>query len=156
MQLNFKLSSVGFPPQILDTDRSKAKVLRALEIAHNKDADIVCLPELCIYEDWIPEIQGMFQDVVVIAGSYYDAENHNVCKPFLGSGADVPSQIKITPSPFEEAGIINKKMVPGDKIHIYDTNVGKFSVLICRDFINLRHYLRDKTDILFVPSLESF
>jgi len=152
VQLNFKLSDAGFPPSIIDKDRSKAKVLRALEMALNEGADIVCLPELCVCEDWIPEIMGVCQNVAVIAGSYYDSEKHNICKPLLGSGADIPSQIKITPSPFEEAGIINKKMVPGDKLHIYDTRVGKFSVLICRDFINLRHHLRGKTDIIFVPS----
>ena len=90
VQLNFKLSDSGFPPRIIDKERSKAKVLRALEMALNEGADIVCLPELCVCEDWIPEIKGVCQDVAVIAGSYYDAEKHNVCKPLLGSGADIP------------------------------------------------------------------
>jgi predicted amidohydrolase len=152
VQINFKLSPAGFPPEIIGKNEAKAKVMRALEMALNEEVDIVCLPELCVCEDWIPEIKVAYQDVAVIAGSYYDAEKHNVCKPLLGSGADIPPQIKITPSPFEEAGIIGKKMVSGDKLHIYDTKIGKFSVLICRDFINLRHHLRGKTDIIFVPS----
>ena len=152
VQLNFKLSDEGFPPQIIDKDRLKAKVLRVLEVARAEGADIVCLPELSVCEDWIPEIEGACQDVAVIAGSYYDGEKHNVCKPLLGSGADIPSQIKITPSPFEEAGIINKRMVPGNKLNVYDTKVGKFSVLICRDFIKWRSHLWGKTDMIFVPS----
>lgn len=90
VQLNFKLSDAGFPPQIIDRGRLKAKVLRALEVACEEGADIVCLPELCVCEDWIQEIGGKCQDVAVIAGSYYDGEKHNVCKPLLGSGADIP------------------------------------------------------------------
>lgn len=152
IQLNFKLSDTGFPPQIIDKSQSKSKVMEALKMARDAEVDIVCLPELCICEDWIPEIKDACQNIAVIAGSYYDAEKHNVCQPLLDSGSNIPPQIKIIPSPFEEKGIISQKMIPGDRLHIYDTKVGKFSVLICRDFINLRHQLRGMTDIIFVPS----
>lgn len=146
------LSNKGFPPQIIDKNQSKSKVQKALKIACDKEADIVCLPELCICEDWIPEIKNACQNIAVIARSYYDTEKHNVCKTLLDSGSDIPPQIKITPSPFEEKGIISQKMVPGDRLHIYETKVGKFAVLICRDFINWRLHLRGMTDIIFVPS----
>ena len=123
------MSENSFPPQIIDEDKSKKKVLNALKIARELRADIVCLPELCVCKDWIPEIKSICQDMVVIPGSYYDEKKHNICKPLLDSDTDIPPQMKIKPSPIED-GIIEQKMVPGNRLYIYDTRVGKFSVLI--------------------------
>ena len=148
------MSNTSFPPQITDINGSKAKIQRALDIALKKQVDVICLPELCLCKDWIHEIKKSLakRNVVVIAGSYYDTDKHNVCEVLMDLSKNIPPQMKITPSPFEEPGIINKKMVSGDKLYIYETGIGKFSILICRDFINLRHLLRGKTDIIFVPS----
>jgi predicted amidohydrolase len=151
VQLNFSLAEDSFPPEIVNKFELKEKILRAIKIALNEGADIVCLPELCIYDDWILDIESIRQDMVVIAGSYYDVENHNICRLLLSSDSNIPSQTKINPSPFEQSYIV-QKMVPGNKLYIYNTKVGKFSVLICRDFPNLRHHLRGKIDIIFVPS----
>lgn len=153
IQLDFKLTT-KFPPQIVDKNRTKKKVLHALEIAVYEKADVVCLPELCLYEDWITEIEQLIvkQGTVVIAGSYYDTDKHNICYPLMDSCANIPKQMKITPSPFEDKGIIKQKMVSGNKLYIYETKIGNFSVLICRDFINLKSLLQGRSDIIFVPS----
>ena len=43
-------------------------------------------------------------------------------------------------------------MISGETINIYISQYGKLSVLICRDFPVYAPHLRDKTDIIFVPS----
>ncbi|QIB91008.1 HEAT repeat domain-containing protein [Methanosarcina mazei] len=152
VQFDFRLSDTIFPPQIIDKEKTRRKILHILNIARYEGVDIVCLPELCLYEDWISDIEGMYKEVAIIAGSFYNEKKQNVCKSLFISGMDIPLQEKITPSPFEETGIINQKMVPGNKLYIYNTKLGKYSILICRDFINLRHHIRGKIDIIFVPS----
>ncbi|MDA0525383.1 retron St85 family RNA-directed DNA polymerase [Methanococcoides alaskense] len=157
VQLAYELSTEEFPPQIIDENRLKTKVLNALAKAFDLGADIVCLPELCVREDWIEGIQNTYTDMVIVAGSYYDNENHNVCKLIVDSNISIPLQMKITPSPFENPGITDENMVPGSELYIYNTKVGKISILICRDFLNLRDRLRgnQKPDIIFIPSYNS-
>lgn len=150
VQLNFELSTDSFPFQISNKRELKKKVLKAVNIARTNRVDIICLPELCICEDWIETIQSISQDMLVIPGSYYDAENHNVCKPFMDF-QDISSQMKQSPSTLE-IGVTGQRMVPGNRFNIYLPEVGKFSILICRDFINHHFHFRDKVDIIFVPS----
>lgn len=156
VQIAFELSD-SFPPEIKDKEATKKKVFKALNVASSEDVDIVCLPELCICEDWLSEIEKRYPDMIVIAGSYYDEEGHNVCRVIMDSDRDLLSpQFKIKPSHFEDASICGLGMIPGEKINVYnETPFGKFAVLICRDFGNFHDSLRNKADILFVPSYNS-
>lgn len=156
VQIAFELSD-SFPPKIKDKEATREKVFKTLDIASKENVDIVCLPELCICEDWLSEIEKRYPDMIVVAGSYYDEKGHNVCRIIMDSDRNLlPAQLKITPSDFEDSSICGVGMVPGKKTNIYDeTPFGKFSVLICRDFVNCHDRLRKKTDILFVPSYNS-
>lgn len=152
IQLDFKLSTKSFPFQIINKTELKAKVLKALEQASKRNVDIVCLPELCVCEEWLPLIQAVSKDMVVIAGSYYDAKRHNVCRLVIDSKVIDYSQMKINPSSLEKGTSYKSLMTSGDKLYIFKTKVGILSILICRDFLNYCHFLRDFVDIIFVPS----
>ncbi|AKB26311.1 hypothetical protein MSMTP_2842 [Methanosarcina sp. MTP4] len=156
VQIDFDLTE-SFPPEITEKQKTKTKILQTLDIAQREKVNIVCLPELCMCEECLSEIENRYSDMIVIAGSYYDKEGHNVCRVVMDSDRNIlPAQFKITPSVFEDSSICGSGMVPGEKTNIYDeTPFGKFAVLICRDFGNYYDSLRNKTDILFVPSYNS-
>lgn len=149
--------SESFPPKIKDKETTRDKIFKALDTAQREEVNIVCLPELCMCEEWLSEIENRHFNMIVIAGSYYDEEGHNVCRVIMDSDRNLlPAQLKITPSEFEDSSICGLGMVPGEKTNIYDkTPFGKFAVLICRDFGNYHDSLRKKADILFVPSYNS-
>ena len=151
VQINFDLSET-FPPEILDKQTTKKKVETAIKKAVQKNADIICLPELSVCKEWIPEIKKQCENIIIIAGTYYDINNHNVCKLIFNCNEPEIQQMKIKPSAFEEGDEVQSGMVSGKKIFIYCTPFGNLSILICRDFSNLRDNLKEDVDFLFVPS----
>lgn len=150
VQLNFTLSS-SFPPEILDKIGVLDKISRALEKANENKVDIICFPELSFCQEWLPQIKEKYPDITIIAGSYYSETKNNVCQILSNFKNYVSPQLKIKPSIFEQ-GEYTKKMAPGELINIYISQYGKFAVLVCRDFPVYASYLRDRTDIIFVPS----
>ena len=143
-----------FPFVLKNIDVVKTKIFSALDIAKQNGANIICLPELCLYEEWIDEIKGKYPDMIVIGGSFYE-DNKNICPIIMESCTDIPYQPKITPSPFED-GIMGPRMTPGDRIYRYETRFGKFVILICMDFDDLAHFFRNTDiDMIFCPSLNS-
>lgn len=153
-QINFELSN-GFPPKIENQQSTKKKIKKAIEESILKNADIICLPELSICESWVSEIQELCKDRIVIAGVNYDDQNHNVCKLISAFNEPVLDHFKITPSDLEEGDEVQSGMIPGKKLFIYQTKFGNLSILICRDFLDLRHHLDKNVDLLFVPSFNS-
>lgn len=151
VQLDFELSN-EFPPKITNKKSTKEKIKRAIEKSIQSKADIICLPELSICESWIPEIQELCKDKIVIAGVNYDYQNHNICKLISAFNEPIFDQLKITPSDLEEGDEVQPGMTPGKKLFIYHTKFGNLSILICRDFPKLRHHLNKNVDLLFVPS----
>jgi predicted amidohydrolase len=134
-QISFDLTE-SFPFVIKNKDVVKTKVFSALEIAKKDGANIVCLPELCLCEDWIGEIKEQCPDMIVIGGSFYK-DNQNTCPVIMKSDAVIPRQPKITPAATE-----------------YD--MGKFVILICTDFDDLAHYFREADiDMIFCPAFNS-
>ncbi len=157
VQMSFELTE-SFPPQIKNKETTRDKVFKVLDTANKENVNIVCLPELCICENWLSEIEKRYPDIIIIAGSYYDLEGHNVCRVIMGSDTKtLPPQFKITPSEFEDPIVCGLGMVSGERINTYPTSYGKFIVLICRDFGNLctDYRKRPDVDILFVPSFNS-
>ncbi len=157
-QINFDLTET-FPPEIKDKEITREKVFKVLDAASNEKVDIICLPELCVCEDWLSEIENRYTEMIIIAGSYYDEKGHNVCRVIMDSDRNIlPPQFKITPSEFEDSSVCGLGMVPGEKINTYDeTLFGKFAVLVCRDFGDLCSDFKRRLDIdmLFVPSFNS-
>jgi len=147
-QFCFELTE-SFPFAVENRDEVKTKVFSALEIAEQNGADIVCLPELCLCEDWISEIRKRCPDMIVIGGSFYK-DNQNICPVIMASDAVISHQPKITPAATEYG------MIPGAKIYRYETRFGKFVILICTDFDDLAHFFREADiDMIFCPSFNS-
>ena len=155
VQFCFELTE-SFPFACKNKDEVKTKIFSALKIAREKGVNIVCLPELCLREEWINEIPEEHPDMIVIGGSFYK-DSKNICPVILESDVDIPCQPKITPSVSEESGLMGSRMIPGDGIYRYETEFGKFVILICRDFDNLVHYFRNMTDIdmIICPAFNS-
>lgn len=153
VQLNYELSDT-FPYQIPTEKKEemKQKIMYVIEAANKEDVNILCLPELCTCEELLSQIRGQCKNMIIIAGTYYDKENHNVCPLVIGSAEQTLQQLKIFPSNFEKSIVGKKKMCPGESLYNYYTHFGSFSILICRDFVNCIFYLRGKTDMVFVPS----
>ncbi len=154
VQICFELTE-SFPFGVKNKGEVKAKIFSALKIAREDGANIVCLPELCLCEEWINEIKEEYLDMIVIGGSFYK-DNKNICPVITKSNIEVeiPPQPKMTPSAPEYFGIMGPRMTPGEAIYKYETQFGRFVILICRDFDNLIHYFRNTTeiDIIFCPA----
>ena len=152
-QISFELTE-SFPFVLKNKDEVKTKVFSALDIAKQDGANIVCLPELSLCEEWIGDIKAKYPDMIVVGGSFYE-DNNNICPIIMESNTDTPYQPKITPSPFED-GIMGPRMIPGDRIYRYETRFGKFVILICMDFDDLAHFFRETDiDMIFCPSFNS-
>ena len=152
-QLSFNITE-SFPFTAKSRYEVKTKIFSALEIAKQDGANIICLPELCLYEEWISEIKGKYPDMIVIGGSFYK-DNKNICPIIMESDTDTPYQPKITASPFEH-GTMGPRMISGDRIYRYETRFGKFVILICMDFDDLAHFFRETDiDMIFCPSFNS-
>ena len=149
-QIYFELTE-SLPFTIKKRDEVKTKIFSALEIAKQDGVNIVCLPELCLCEEWINEIKRKYIDMIVIGGSFYE-DNKNICPIMWESDIDIPHQPKITPSA-SERGVMGPRMVPGERVYKYETRFGKFVILICKDFDDLAHYFRKSDiDMIFCPS----
>lgn len=61
----------SFPLVIENKDVVKAKIFSGLKIAKDNDANIACLPELCLCEEWIPEIEKEYPEMIIIGGGFY-------------------------------------------------------------------------------------
>ena len=151
-QLCFELTE-SFPFVLKNKDEVKTKVFSSLEIAKHDGANIVCLPELCLCEEWISEIEERYSDMIVIGGSFYK-DKMNICPVIMKSDADTHYQPKITPSRNEDPEMTGVGMVSGDAVYIYETRFGRFMVLICRDFDHLLTRLvhRKNLDMIFCPA----
>ncbi|NOQ33262.1 MAG: hypothetical protein GQ567_03560 [Methanosarcinales archaeon] len=154
-QFCFELTE-SFPFTVKNRDEVKTKIFSALEIAKYDGANIICLPELCLCEEWISEIEERYPDMIVIGGSFYK-DKMNICPVIMKSDADTHYQPKITPSRNEDPEMTGVGMVSGDAVYIYETRFGRFMVLICRDFDHLLTRLvhRKNPDIIFCPAFNS-
>ena len=142
----------SFPFVIENKEMVKSKIFSGLDIAKNDGANIVCLPELCLFEAWIPEIKKKYSDMIVISGGYYK-DNKNTCPVIMKSKVNLIYQSKITPAAPEDKEMWESGMIPGDSIYKYETQFGKFVILICRDFERFAHYFRDiDVDFIICPS----
>ncbi|MDP3104194.1 MAG: hypothetical protein Q8M95_06260 [Candidatus Methanoperedens sp.] len=151
IQFCYELTN-SFPPVIETKDAVKAKIFSGLEMAKKETANIACLPELCLCEEWIPEIEKNYPEMIVIGGGFYK-DNRNVCPVITKSDIEIFSQSKITPAAPEDPEMWKSGMVPGDRIYKYETQFGKFVILICRDFERFAHYFRESDiDFIFCPA----
>lgn len=151
VQFCFELTEL-FPFAAKNKDEVKTKIFSALDIARDDGVNIVCLPELCLCEEWISAIRGKYPDMIVIGGSFYK-DNKNICPVIMRSDVEIHYQHKVTASDRERGLMEQRLMIPGVPIYRYETRFGRFVILICRDFGNFVN-LFEVTDIdmIFCPS----
>lgn len=151
IQFCYKLTN-SYPFVIENKDEVKAKIFSGLNIAERERANIVCLPELCLIEEWILDMEKNYSNMIIVGGSFYK-DNKNICPIIAKSNTEIPSQSKITPSAQEDPEMWENGMILGDRIYKYETQFGKFVVLICRDFERFAHYFRESdVDFIFCPA----
>ena len=156
VQLDYEITNDFIPFYLKNKAEVKKKIIKALEFAENNNVDIICFPELSFDEEFINEVKK-FDKMIIIAGSYYNEDNFNIC-PVIINGDIIPV-CKIHPSPhFETEVIKGRKMNCGSEIIIFRTKDKTFSfiILICIDFLNeFFHFCLDdkKVNFIFVPSL---
>ena len=154
---NFEVGTSTEP----DCSRQIDIILQYIDEA-SKESDILILPELALPRKYINPIKRklrlMEKDLMLICGISY--KKHNA-KIMLNQGIllNRNNEIvfdKLEASPTIETKQLDKegmKLKPTSKINIYeDTIVGKFSVLICYDFLSLpiHDLLHKKIDTLFI------
>jgi len=156
VQLDFLLTK-KYPYQLEKKGKMREKILKALEVAKEKEVNIICFPELSFAEEFVSKVKK-YRDIIIIGGSFYH-DNFNIC-PVIINGKDYPVY-KIHPSPTLESEIApGKGMKPGKDIKIFSTKDGKFKfgVLICLDYLEesyrLYKYRNEKESIntIFNPS----
>lgn len=150
VQFNFELTK-SFPFAVKNKDEVKTKIFSSLDIARDSGVNIVCLPELCLCEEWMNKIEEECPDMIVVGGSFYK-DDKNTCPVIMRSDVERSYQHKITPSDSEQ-GLMGPRMISGKELYKYETRFGRFVILICRDIGNFVH-LFDMTDIdmVFCPS----
>ncbi len=153
VQIDYEISPT-LPFILQNREKIQEKIIKALEIAEKNQIDIICFPELCLNDEIFEEVKK-FDDIIIIAGTYYNKDNYNMC-PVIIYGAVYPI-FKINPSYFENEIVKGFSMKSGSEIKIFQTNDNKFRfvVLICLDFIQEYRYFVDgenKVDFIFVPS----
>jgi len=139
VQLDFLLTE-KFPYQLKTKEKVKEKILKALEIAKQKEVNIICFPELSFAREFISKVKK-YDDIIIIGGSFY-SDNFNIC-PVIISGKE-NLVYKIHPSPYLESEIApGKGMKSGKDIKIFGTEDGKikFGVLICFDYLKESYQL---------------
>jgi len=155
-QIDYELTD-EFPFVALDSDNLYAKIIKVLSIAKEQRANIVCLPELCMRQEWIEEMATTLEDAVIIAGTYYH-ERRNSCVILYDGKKYTVS--KINPSPQEKEIVPEKGMVPGENIRPFQTRFGVLIPLICLDFRSEHHRIErfvangGEVHFLFVPSFD--
>ncbi|MGA9049225.1 MAG: tetratricopeptide repeat protein [Dehalococcoidia bacterium] len=137
VQLNFSLDyrkpREQFGYFLMEKEKVKNKVFKALEIAKQNEVDVICFPELSFDKEWVKEIESAYKDMIIIGGSYYD-KGYNVC-PIIIDGAFVdPPYKKHKPSPIENPESTGYGMKSGNILYIFQTKCGRFSILTCMDY----------------------
>lgn len=131
-----------FAHVLKEKDKIKEKVFDALLIAKEKKVDIICFPELSFAKEWVKDVKDLHPEMIIIGGSYYENE-FNTC-PVIIKGDVIPI-LKANPSPIFEKRGGGRGMRCGKENFVFQTECGKFAVLICFD------YLEEVSKILHNP-----
>ncbi len=134
-------------------ESTRQKVVAALRVAREEHCDLVCFPELCFMPDWLEETREFSNNIVIVAGSYYQ-NRFNTC-PVIIDGRTIDIK-KINPSDdLEEDAGEGRGMAKGKEIIVFQTRFGKFVVLICIDYMDEAHRVlynpnKEKQDVDFI------
>lgn len=164
VQLDFSITE-NFPYTLRDDEKEKLKkkIFSALNLAWKEKVHIASFPELSFTKKWVSMIKKKYKNMIILCGSYYDDEYHNVCQVIV-EGKEHPVG-KIHPSfRYEEEIKKGEGMKSWKNIKIFATEDGKvkIGVLICIDYLHENNELYNYEDenmkginYLFVPSFNS-
>jgi len=140
VQLEYTLTQ-RFPPKVDNISLIQTKILSAIDTAKRHKVNAICFPELSFSASFLKALE-QHKDIIIIGGSYYDANNCNVC-PVVIKGY-VHLIRKLHPAPTLETEIISGKgMVCGTDVKVFTTQdkTLRFGVLICLDYLEEIHKL---------------
>lgn len=159
---NFEVGTSTEP----DYSRQIDIILQFIDEA-SKESDVLILPELALPRKYINPIKRklrlMEKDLMLICGISYKKYNSQIMLNqgiLLNRNNEIVFD-KLEASPTVETIELNKqkmKLKPTSKINIYeDSLIGKFSILICYDFLSLpiHDLLHKKIDTLFILAYNS-
>jgi len=133
-----------------------AHALELLQEAAEKGANLACFPELypLVGEK---ELCAKARElgVYVIAGLAEGSRNRwkNTSAIISPKGEILGRQTKNYPTAIE----LDNGVVPGDDFKVFDTEAGRFGIVICADFAffsdGVDHHRRERADIIFNPAV---
>ncbi len=154
---NFEVGTSTEP----DCSRQIDIILQFIDEA-SKESDVLILPELALPRKYINPIKrklrSLEKDLILICGISYKKHNSKIMLNqgiLLNRNNEIVFD-KLEASPTIETKQLDKesmKLKPTSKINIYeDPLIGKFSILICYDFLSLpiHDLLHKKIDTLFI------
>lgn len=133
-----------------------AHALELLDEAAAKGADLVCFPELYPLVGGA-ELRAAAQKhgIYLIAGLADGTPKRwfNTSVIISPKGEIVGRQTKNYPT----AGEVDNGVVPGDRFEVFETEIGRFGIVICADFAffsdGVEKSRQDKADIIFNPAV---
>jgi predicted amidohydrolase len=143
----------------MDDKWAGADVAHALELldeAHRQGANVACFPELypLVGEEEL-SAKAKQLGMCVVAGLATGKRDHwqNTSTIISSSGTIVGRQTKNYPT----AGEIDNGVVPGTKFEVFDTEFGRFGIVICADFAffndGVETCRKQNADIIFNPAV---
>ncbi|MBF0095995.1 MAG: hypothetical protein HQM04_00275 [Magnetococcales bacterium] len=127
-----------------DPDERWLSIRTSLEQAKMAAAHIVIMPELSLCRqlrnkmlEWLDQEEPGF--LLVVPGSYHEVDDLKIDKyPFNrsrlcdGSGNEILRHDKLRA--FGSDKLCHEQITPGNKVTLWRTSIGVFTLLICRDF----------------------
>jgi predicted amidohydrolase len=118
------------------------KVSKCLEIAKKNEINVIVFPEVSmslpteLFQSLLSKMETFSKenDVIIIAGTFYDEERNCKNVTILPTGAFY--SYKLRPSIFEASPLANKGMLFNDTLHVFRTKYGNLLTLVCVDLIS--------------------
>ena len=146
---------------VLNTEKNRGYLRSYLEIAANKDVDLLVFPELTMPSEFVSVLLDYAKqyEMYIIGGTYYKKTDNgyiSICPIVMPNGVHYTE--KINPSPFEKSSFQNSTdgVIPGHCVKLFKgTKIGDFAVTICLDYTDdkLRVKLnKDELDFLIITA----
>jgi predicted amidohydrolase len=143
---------------IKNPDRVRRCIDAAVKVAIDNRVNVLIFPELSMaFESKVRDavladllIKAKTNDMIFIAGSFYDDARRNTVPIVLPTG--IVYSYKIRQSKFEVSALGDEGMVQGDSLTVISSKYGKILPIVCVDLISdkvqfVARYLNDKNCI---------
>lgn len=146
---------------VTESSKNKDYLRRYLNIAANKDVDLLVFPELTVPCEFVSELWDFAKqyEIYIIGGTHYKKVEEgylSVCPIVTPRGVFYTE--KVNPAPFEKSSFKGGAdgAIPGREVKLFKgTKLGDFAVTICLDYTNDRLRIdlgKDELDFLIVTA----